>query len=1346
MSINTSLNTLPIFDPELLSRLTGLDDDPVFIAADTDQRHQPFPLTEIQRGYLIGRDASLPLGGAACQFYYELDCETLDIDCYRGAWRKVMQRHDMLRVKILDASSQQVERDIPEPAIVIHDLTSEADREERLTEIRRRLARDLPAADKWPMIDIELSLMPSGRVFIHLRFDLLVADQQSILILLDEVARFYRDPGLHLKEPALTFRDCVMTERSEEDAYKARSYWRERAPDMPDAPVLPLLAPVEECGVPVYDRLSNTMAKPQWNDLKTTAARLGVTPSAVLLSLFAEALSAWAAKPHFCLNMTLFNRPPIHPDVDRVIGDFTTNLLFETDLRTTESRRARIARLQAALWRDMEHSAVGGTEVQRLMATARGHLDRPLMPVVFTSTLTQNDAKLFTDAAAQPGKPVLALSQTPQVILDNQVMEWEGALAINWDIAVNALDIRIARSLFDDFVALVERFASRPDMLDETVSAVADPSEAMIAPAIIEHAARHERLADLWLRNLPAVLEKPSIGTSDRSLTHAELARQVAGLVERLAEDDIGPGAKVAIRLAKSPEQIAACLAVSIAGAAYVPIDTTQPLARQARILADLKPNAIIGDGLLPLELAETPTAHVIDIGRVPLGSIDRLHEAPGAAPNDLAYIIYTSGSTGNPKGVMVSHAAAVNTIADVSARFGIGADDCVLGLSQLHFDLSVYDIFGVLGAGGAIVLPDVAEQNNPAHWQALCLQHGVTLWNTVPGLFSLFVDYHEIGTGRAMPPIATVMMSGDWIGLDLPGRAKKVWPQARLFSLGGATEAAIWSIYHPIETVDPARTSIPYGKALGRQQIFVLTEDMHIARRGHTGELYIAGDGLAFGYFGDAEKTKAHFLKHPRSSVPLYRTGDLGAYDADGTIIFQGRTDAQLKINGYRVEPGEIARVLQNHPDIEEAQVLPAGDRKNPRLAAFIRSSSGIDHKAIATHLRAELPAYMVPALFHTVETWPLTANGKLDRKALLALIDEAGQTSAPATGVKTDQALQLAVLGMVAEILRQPSVTIDDNLVALGASSLELIALASRIEVLSGKRPPLTELARAVRMPDLVALVGALMPETSKTASGPSLWPGEDVLRDYLARNPAISDPVARRLFKTRPRSLQNGNAIVLDAQPGIDLPPLADRRSWRDFCDRPLSSAELSELLSPLRRHYADGQARRLYASAGGLYPVDTYLILQPQAVDGMGAGGYRYNADTHALIPCASGDTMVDIATLSSGNRDLLAASKVLFCFVLSLDAIAPLYDTASLPFGMIECGAICQLLEQASAQLPVGLCQIGDMPLAELGRRLGLASHRICLHTLAAGALHPTPHATWLATPKTYEQDMMEGEL
>ncbi|MEW9612483.1 amino acid adenylation domain-containing protein [Shinella sp. S4-D37] len=1332
------------FDSALLSRLLCVDAGAAPAPTCGEDLHTPFPLTEIQRGYLLGRDPALPLGGAACQFYYELDCETLDIARYRAAWASVMARHPMLRARILDAAHQEIAEPVPTLDIVVRDLQEDGAREVVIETIRQRLARALPAADRWPMLDVELSLLPADRVRIHLRFDLLIADQQSILILLDEVARFYRNPDLRLAKPDVTFRDCVLSEPDTADLARARRYWQERAADLPDAPALPSIAPVQEAGTPVYDRLSHTIGKARWEGVKTTAATLGVTPSTVLLSLFAEALCAFAADPHFCLNMTLFNRPPIHPDIDRVVGDFTTNLLFEADLRPRETRRARFARLQALLWRDMEHSLVSGTAVTREMALARGHLDRPLMPVVFTSTLTQDDTRLFSDAAAQPGQPVLALSQTPQVMLDNQAMEWSGALAINWDIAVNVLDLSVARPLFDRFVALVEAVADNPDMLEETVGGRADPTDALMAPAIVAETGRRNRLGDLWLRTLPEATERPAIATLGTVLTHAALARQVAGITTALVAAGVGCGKTVAIRLEKSPDQIAACLAVSLVGATYVPLDRAQPLSRQARILEDLAPAAMLERGATPDALATCAPSATIDLSLLGEGDPALLHDLPGAEPADVAYIIYTSGSTGNPKGVMVTHAAAVNTIADINMRFGITGADCVLGLSQLHFDLSVYDIFGVLGAGGTLVLPDPTEQHNPAHWHALATRHGVTLWNSVPGLFSLYVDYHEVGGVAPPSALTTVMLSGDWIGLDLPDRARRLWPDAKQYSLGGATEAAIWSIFHAIEGVDPGWTSIPYGRALGRQQVFVLDKDLALAPIGHTGDLYIAGDGLALGYFNDAEKTEMQFFRHPRTGLPLYKTGDLGAFGADGAIIFQGRADTQVKINGFRVEPGEVARALQRHADVEEAQVLAAGDPRRPRFVAFFRPArAGVEETALATHLAGELPAYMVPSTFKAIDAWPLTPNGKLDRKALLALVTQEPAAASSQHPSSSGAEVERAVLEMVAAILQRPSVSLEDNLVHLGASSLELIALANRIEAFAGARPPLTDLARAVRLPDLVALVQALVPQGAEQPA--ELVAGAAALRAHLSRNPVLTDPVARRLFKSRPRPASTDEAPVVLSGP-TEPPAAAARRSWRDFIDRPLTTDELSTLLAPLRRHYRDGEERRLYASAGGLYPVETYLAVPPGGVEDLAPGGYRYDPQAHALSPRTAKDGFADLALLSSGSRETLAKSRLVLCFVLSLDAIAPLYDAASLSFGLLECGAVCQALEQQAIGQPFGLCQIGDLPLDEMHRRFILSPDQICLHAMAAGALEPQARENWRSATATYAQDMMEGAL
>src|SRR5262249_8490056 len=235
-------------------------------------------------------------------------------------------------------------------------------------------------------------------------------------------------------------------------------------------------------------------------------------------------------------------------------------------------------------------------------------------------------------------------------------------------------------------------------------------------------------------------------------------------------------------------------------------------------------------------------------------------------APEDLAYAVFTSGSTGVPKGVAIEHRAARTTIDELTARFAVGPGDRVLALSELSFDLSVYDIFGLLGAGGAMVLPDERRQRDPAHWLNLMARYGVTVWNSVPALLEMLVEEAEGDSVEAVDALAAlrlVLLSGDWIPVTLPDRLRLLAPQARVVSLGGATEASIWSICYPIDRVDPTWSSIPYGRPLAGQSFHVLDDRARPSRVGEVGELYIGGAGLARGYLGDPAQTADRFAYH---------------------------------------------------------------------------------------------------------------------------------------------------------------------------------------------------------------------------------------------------------------------------------------------------------------------------------------------------------------------------------------------------------------------------------------------------------------------------------------------------
>ena len=483
------------------------------------------------------------------------------------------------------------------------------------------------------------------------------------------------------------------------------------------------------------------------------------------------------------------------------------------------------------------------------------------------------------------------------------------------------------------------------------------------------------RPADLLHAALDAPVrpDRVAVLAPGRTLTYGELAEHTHRLAVALTERGAGPGTRVAVVLPKGWEQVVAVVAVLRCGSAYVPVDAANPPARIAELLERADPVVVIADG--PVE------GHpVVSVDQAPATEV----ALPDVSPDELAYLIFTSGSTGRPKGVMIEHYAAMNTIADVNERFRVGPADRTFALSSLAFDLSVYDVFGALAAGAAIVVPGATDRMARG-WLRLLTEHEVTIWNSVPALMSLLVE-HVAERGTTLPPsLRLILLSGDWIPVTLPDAIRRVAPGAEVVSLGGATEASIWSILRPVERVDPGWRSIPYGRAMRNQTVRVLDDDGEPAAEGVTGEIVIGGAGLARGYWRDDEATAASFGTHPRTGEPLYRTGDLGRTLPDGEIELLGRRDHQVKIHGHRIELGEVEYALHRHPDVAAAAARVVGDRHTSRtLIGYYRSRADLSPTDLRAFLAGILPAYMVPAALVPIDALPLSANGKVDRAAL--------------------------------------------------------------------------------------------------------------------------------------------------------------------------------------------------------------------------------------------------------------------------------------------------------------------------------------------------------------------------
>lgn len=909
-----------------LLRRTADEEGAVEVAAAPGDRHEPFPLTDIQHAYWVGRGSAVELGGVSSHYYFELEREGLDVQRLTAAFRKVVDRHDMLRAVIRPDGRQQILASVPPYEITVADLRElPAElREKELHQIREQMDHQvLPGGRQ--LFDIRVSLVGGDRVRLHISLDVLILDGLSLYLIFQEWRRFYEEPDWSPAPLTLTFRDYVLHEQATRATprYTAdEEYWLGRLDTLPDAPQLPLHKQPAQVERTRFTRRQARLTPERWSALRNAAQRRGITPSAVLMAAFAEALRLWAAQPDFTLNLTLFNRPDVHPEINQVVGDFTTVVLLAMHAEEREAFSVRAGRVQQQLLRDLEHLTYGGVQVLRERARRLGSGPAAAMPVVFTSALA------LGSAGADPaegmgffGEEVHGITQTPQVWLDHQVAEERGGLVFNWDCVEELFPDGLLDDMFAAYQEVLDRLSGEETWWDR-------PGGLAVLPEW-QRRERQEANAtgqDIPVRTLCALVEEQAARTpaatavvaADGELTYGAVLDGSRRLAHRLAELGARRNTLIGVVTERGRGQVPAVVGVQLAGAAYLPIDPQWPDQRRADLLEQGRVELVVTTPALRERLSWPAGVRLVTL------EDDEVRDAPatplpaGPEPADLAYVIFTSGSTGTPKGVMIDHRGAANTVQDVNRRFGIGPDDRVLALSGLSFDLSVYDVFGTLAAGAALVIPAPGKATDPSHWAELMERHRVTVWNSVPALMQAAVEAGSAGPSS----LRLALLSGDWIPVALPDAVRAAHPGARVISLGGATEASIWSVHHPIGVVPSSWSRIPYGKPLANQTMHVLDAELEPCPVWTTGEICIGGTGVAKGYWADPQRTAEKFVVHPGTGERLYRTGDLGRYVPGGDIDFLGRRDSQIKLNGYRIELGEIEAALTRHPDVAEAVV----------------------------------------------------------------------------------------------------------------------------------------------------------------------------------------------------------------------------------------------------------------------------------------------------------------------------------------------------------------------------------------------------------------------------------------
>ena len=571
---------------------------------------------------------------------------------------------------------------------------------------------------------------------------------------------------------------------------------------------------------------------------------------------------------------------------------------------------------------------------------------------------------------------------------------------------------------------------------------------------------KEKTLADIFEEQVLKTPDAVALLQHDRSMTYRELNAKANQLARYLVDSGVKKGDSIGLLVTRSFSMIIGMFGILKAGGAYVPIDPEYPIDRQQYILQNSSVTRVITDADYPLENLTSPDNIFVKLNALDLSAYDNGNLGFKIDSTQLAYTIYTSGSTGRPKGVMIEHHSAVNLVLWVNTEFNIGSDDRLLFITSMCFDLSVYDIFGMLSSGGSLVIVEQQELMDVPVLKNMMIEYGITFWDSVPTTMDCLVRELEAhDTGYLQKTLKVVFMSGDWIPVNLPDRIKKYFPNTRVISLGGATEGTVWSNFYPIKKMDSKWNSIPYGRPMNNNFFYILNEKLQPAPIGVVGELYIGGVGVARGYANDKAKTDYSFVKDPfndKAGGRMYRTGDLGRMLPDLNMEFIGRKDDQVKIRGYRIELGEVESVLRQCELVSQAVVLAKADKdKKKRLVGYVTGKKNYDRASVISFLKSKLPDYMIPTLWVELDSIPLTSNGKIDKKALPDFNAEE-QIKEQYVAPRTES--EKVLVKIWEDVLKVDEIGVTHDFFDLGGHSLLAVQIVNQIKKKTGKILPIS------------------------------------------------------------------------------------------------------------------------------------------------------------------------------------------------------------------------------------------------------------------------------------------------
>lgn len=1057
------------------------------------------PQREIWLADQLGREASLAFNLSVSLRFRG----PLNVDGMRRALQQLVDRHDALRGSVgPDGESFRMTGHVEIP-LPVRDLTGQAEAVRRSAideRVRHAIESPFPLSSG-PLFRAELIRVADDEHLLLLTAHHIVCDGWSWRLMVRELGALYsRDRQASrqaLPEP-VSFADYALAEASHEASPTHaldEAYWLSCFSG--EAPVLALPTDRQRPSQRSFAsaREDHVLDAALVNTLRNLSARSGASLFSILLTGFAGLLSRLSGQPEVVVGIPAAGQPLT--GYDRLVGHCVNLLPLCLDVDPRRPFDRSVDLVQNTLIDALEHQRYTFATLLKKLRLKR---DPSRMPLV--SALFNLDLPLDREGASFHGL-VMEFESNPRAYeafeLFMNVAHHHGALRLECQYNRDLYDAESVRCWLRAFETLL-----RAAVVQETaefgslplVDALAQAELASLQPAPVAFD-RQRRVHEHFEEQCDRTPDRIAVRFGPVMCSYAELEERANRIANLLRGYGVCRGSLVGLAVERGVDMLAALLGVLKAGAGYVPMDPRFPPDRLTYMAADAD---------LAILLTTRELASRFDLGGRPVLALDDLaaalasaasdrigrdHEA--AAPEGIAHVIYTSGSTGRPKGVMVPHRSVANFLGAMQGRPGLSPDDRLLAVTTLSFDIAVLELLLPLSVGAEVVLADHETAGDGVALAALLVASRATVMQATPSTWRLLLD-----SGWSGRPGFTALCGGEPMPADL---ARQLLARGvELWNLYGPTETTVWSTCAHIHAPAPGEMpDIHIGRPIDNTTVWVLDPCGQPCPPGVPGEIHIGGDGVTLGYHGRPELTAERFIADRFASqaalagcaVParLYRTGDRGRWRHDGVLKHEGRMDAQIKLRGYRIEPGEIEANLASRDEIGSALVIVREDRPNDqRLVAYVVARPGglVDESALRSHLRNVVPAYMVPQHFIVLDALPLLPNGKVDRNALPPPgVGQPGmdvQHGAATTAVIADPRVHY-LIGIWSELLGMPAAA-DDNFFDLGGHSMLAVQMVNRVARDTGVRIKLIRLAAAT-----LAQVAADLPVTPTAQASPGV-----------------------------------------------------------------------------------------------------------------------------------------------------------------------------------------------------------------------------------------------------------------